>query len=102
MGADVNDDDDDGTTVQTEYDWTTMEPSTAIVETIATLTERDPTDISPLFGIADPDAIDSLLLSGEAPRTGDISVSLQLDDHEVTVTRDGVVTVSSIPSESPE
>lgn len=90
---------DENTTVQRRYDWATATPSIAIVEAIAGLTACEPIDVAPLFGVTDPDAIDALLTSDEGTHDPQLTVTVRLDQYEVTVHRDGTVTVSSIAGE---
>ncbi len=95
-----SDDTDETATVQMHYDWTTIEPSMAIVETIAAVAACRPTDVNPLFEVTDPDAIDALVTPARKVLDGDVSVSFRFDAHEVTVRGDGTVSVSSNTAES--
>lgn len=69
-----------------EYEWTAAVPaSTALVEAIAAATDRDQTDLTPLYEYVDVDALDALL---------DVSTG---DPVDVAFTYDGIrVRVSSV------
>ncbi|WP_336345618.1 HalOD1 output domain-containing protein [Halalkalicoccus ordinarius] len=63
--------------------------SATVVETVGTLTGRDPTTMEPLYGWIDPDALADLF--GECSSEGAVSVSFRYLDCVVTVTDDGFV-----------
>lgn len=63
--------------------------STTVVETVGTLTGRDPTTMEPLYGWIDPDALIGLI--GGYSSEGVVSVSFRYLDCTVTVTHDGFV-----------
>jgi hypothetical protein len=77
-------------------------PSEAVVEAVAAVAGRPPTDtdaarapLEPLFDTIDPDALDRLFdAAGAGGRPCD-SVSFVYSGYEVTVTRDGRVAVSA-------
>ncbi|MUW13527.1 hypothetical protein GJ633_01840 [Halorubrum sp. CBA1125] len=71
------------------YDWTSMEPSTAVIETVADATGREPLALATLYDFIDSDALDSLFRSSD----GEVSVSFTYAEHEVTVHSDGEVAV---------
>ncbi|SMO53748.1 HalOD1 output domain-containing protein [Halorubrum cibi] len=69
------------------YNWTSMEPSTGIIETVADAANRESLGLSPLYDSIDPDALDSLFrLSDEA-----VSVSFTYEGFEITADSDGEV-----------
>lgn len=79
-------------TIQTEFDWTDVEPSTAIIELIAEATDCDPIDLEPLYESVDPDALDRLVRgNGVDPHDQRLSVSFSFDGHAVAVRSSGVV-----------
>lgn len=84
-------------TVQAEFDWDSVEPSTAVVETISVAANADPSTIKPLYGSIDPDALDELVRSN---RTGSAdtatTVSFTFAGHEVTLYSNGTVVVRPI------
>jgi hypothetical protein len=85
---DGRDDESGGVSRTTQYDRTTTEPSTVIVETIAAVRECEPTAITPLFDSVDPDALDALLTTPHSDT--DVEVTLALDGFDVTVSPDYV------------
>ncbi|QFU82111.1 HalOD1 output domain-containing protein [Natronorubrum aibiense] len=67
------------------------EPNTVvvtIVDTVATITNRDPTRLSPLFETIDPEALAELVTSS---RQTPIEVAFSYEDCQVTVSSHGVV-----------
>lgn len=86
--------DEHGRTFRAEYDWTTISPSTAIVESVAEAKNSDPTALESLYDWIDTDAIDALFErpSGD-PSDPPLSVSFDYTGYTVTVERNGTVTV---------
>lgn len=60
----------------------------AIVETVASATGREPTDLPPLHRTVDPDVLDALLTGGSG-RDRDVRVSFEYDGVAVTAGSDG-------------
>jgi len=44
-----------------QYDWERTNPSTAVIEIVAEIRGCEPTNLDPLHGDVDPDALDALL-----------------------------------------
>lgn len=85
-----------GATTARRYEWTAFgRPSTAIVEGVADVTGCDPVDVSLSDHHLDAETLDALVASG-----GDVSVSLTLDDAEVTIESGGTLEVRSVGTES--
>ena len=85
--------------IQAEYDWSSVTPSTAVIETVAIATNREPTALEPLYKSVDVDALDALLASGEVHSTDGVTiVSFAFAGHDVTVQNNGVVVIQ--PTES--
>jgi len=77
-----------------EYDWATTTPSTAVVETVAIASDREPTAIEPLYETIDPDALDALVRSNETVSSrGDVNVTFEFAGLGVAVHGDGGVVV---------
>lgn len=78
--------------VRERFDWSTVSPSTAVVETVASVAGRDPDEIEPLYESIDPEAMNALLA-----RTTETSVlvTLTLDAYEIVVRSKGDVVVSA-------
>lgn len=80
--------------VRKQYDWSSLTPSTAVVEAVAAATGRDPTTIEPLYERIDPDALDALVgANGTTPDSENVSVSFSFAELLVTVQRNGEVVV---------
>jgi hypothetical protein len=80
-------------TIHSKYDWGELEPSAAVVETVATALDREAADGAPLYGFIDPDALDEIFRSNHVSRQNDVSVSFIVDDRHVTVHSRGDVIV---------
>ena len=89
-------DDQDGGdgVVRARFEWSSTTPSTAVIETVAAATGRDPMTIESLYERVDPDALDALVSpSGSASGNGNVTVSFSFADRSVTVHRNGEVVV---------
>lgn len=80
-------------TVSATYDWSSVRPSTAVVEVYAVATNQDPSTVEPLFDFVDPDALDTLVRSNGAASADDTVVSFTLSGRRITVDGSGTVTV---------
>lgn len=75
-----------------EADWTRYEqPLIAIVETIAAVSGKQPTEMPPLGNAIDVDALTALLDTQGADR--DLSISFRYQGHTITVTDSGALIV---------
>lgn len=79
--------------VRGEFDWSETVPSTAVVEVVASASNRDPMSIEPLYDAIDPDALDTIVADAETRADGDVTVEFTFDGYEVTVSTDGSVLV---------
>ena len=80
--------------IRAAFDWSSEDPTTAVVEAVAIAADREPTAIEPLYGAVDPDALDALVRSnGTAAEGADATVSFPFAGHDVTVRGDGTVVV---------
>lgn len=80
--------------IHAQYDWTLTRPSIAVIETIATARNENPTDLPALSSYIDLDALDRLFkhkASGQGHP--DIQLSFSFEAHEVTVGSGGTVMV---------
>ena len=75
------------------YDWSTTEPSWAVVQAVAVATDTDPTELVPLYDSVDTDALDALLLRARNGNNSPVSVSFSFAGRSVTVDSDGDVVV---------
>lgn len=88
--------DTDGT-IQTEFDWDSVAPSTAVIETVSIAANMDPSTIEPLYGSVDPDALDTLIRSnGTRSADNATTVSFTFVEYEVRVRSNGTVAVRPI------
>lgn len=89
---------DDATHLTFETDYTGQSPSTAIVETIATIEGVTPTDVNfTLHDRLDPEALDTIL-GGRDASTGtetEVVAEFTIDDYTVRVTSNGKLTVNA-------
>jgi len=87
-------------TIQTEFDWESVSPSTAVIETVSIAANSDPSTIEPLYGSVDPDALDDLIRSDGASSTNSATtVSFTFAGHEVNLHSNGTVVVRPIEEE---
>lgn len=71
------------------HDWTSDSSlSITVVEAVGAVTGDEPTDMEPLHSVIDPDALDTLLYSGEE---ADVQVEFEYEERSVTVTGSGEV-----------
>ena len=78
------------------FRWTTPEqPSTAVVEALATVMDRDPTELPTLYDTIDPDALDALTAAAGAP--DGITVSFEYEHYAVTVHSNRRIDVEALP-----
>lgn len=81
-------------TVRSEYDWSSISPSTAVVESVAAAVDRETTDLDSLYASLDPDALDTLVGADRTARVrGDTAVSFTFAGRRVTVDSTGEVLV---------
>lgn len=78
-------------TYRAEYDWSTIAPSIAAIESLASLRGVAPTDIDPLYEYVDPDALDGVFEADSAGPT--TSVTFEFETDRVAVYGDGTITI---------
>ena len=89
--------------IRAEYDWTSTTPSTAVIETVAVASDREPTGIEPLYEVIDPDALDALVRSnGDEPVGEGTTVSFEFTGQSVAVHGGGSVVVRPVEPRSGE
>lgn len=70
---------------------------TAVVSTIAVVSETDPTDLPPLYSVIDPATLEDLIeQSGPGPPSSDVSVSFTYGGYAVTVHSYGIIAVRPV------
>lgn len=76
------------------HEWSAETPtSVAVVEAIASVTGREPTEITPLHEYIDPDALDSLFETSERSGRSPSVVSFPFEDYHVVVRGTGEIIV---------
>lgn len=101
-GADTIDYDSDTDTYRASFDSATDSVPMAVLSTVATVAETDPTALQSLHSVVDPDALDALMRpAADTPERGDVHVSFTLDGHDVTVHSYGIVAVQPPEDTSP-
>jgi hypothetical protein len=91
-------DDEDTPTQFVTYEWgEEVQPSTAVVEAVAATTGQEPTDLPPLYDCVDGEALDTLLQSGSASRSGPIDVRFRYEGVMVTARSDGHIAIDHDP-----
>ena len=81
-------------TIRADYDWTAIPPSTAVIETVAVALDQEPTEITPLYDVIDPDALNTLIRSSDPDSVDDeLTVTFPIAGQSVTVHGRGTVTI---------
>jgi hypothetical protein len=75
------------------FAWAEVTPATAVVELVAEATDADPTDLDPLHGAVDTDALNRVVESTEPNTTGSLRVSFSYHDFFVVVRQSGHITL---------
>lgn len=78
------------------YDWSEINPTTAIIETVARSYDCDPVELGQLSGVIDPDAVDALLTNIRRPGKQDVVMSFTYEGHDVTARSSGRVTAVAL------
>lgn len=91
--------DSESEAVRKKYDWSTVAPSTAVVETVSDVTDTDVLELRSLYDSVDPDAIDKLCRDELTAGSDTVSISFEFEELNVTVRSDGGLTVSPIGSD---
>lgn len=86
----------DGETVRIQYDWSSTEPSTGVIEAVAYAMNREPTTLDSLYDYIDFDALDALFQSENETGAGGLALSFAFDDQQVTVYGHGGVVVHPV------
>ena len=73
-----------------------LPPSRKVITEVARRTDVPPTDLPPLHGVINPDALDALFQSTPTAGRMDGTISFEYSDYEVTVHADGYVDVTPL------
>lgn len=79
--------------VNTTYDWANVEPTTAVVETVAAVTNTKPTDLDVLHDVVDTSALNSFLTSNQDDDSDDLRVSFDYQGCTVVARQTGRISV---------
>ncbi|MGQ3411161.1 HalOD1 output domain-containing protein [Natrinema sp. LN54] len=87
-------------TYRVQYDFASVEPSVAVVETLESITERESATLPPLYEVIDPEGLDTVLEHAQRTRhTQHLTVSFRYHEFLVTVSGDGTIEVAVIDDE---
>ena len=81
------------------FDFTTVEPSVAVVESVSRETATHQADLPPLNDAIDPDALNTVCGNTSTQTTRATSVTFEYSSLLVTVNADGRVLLGDIPVE---
>lgn len=79
--------------VRAEYDWASITPAVAVVETVAVASDREPTALESLGETVDTDALNALVRSDGARASEEVSIRFGFAGTDVTVRGGGAVVV---------
>lgn len=80
--------------VRSQYDWESITPSTAVVETVAAATNREQSELGTLYDFLDPDALNTLIRQGgSAGILTNTTVSFTFEGQRVSIHRTGEIVV---------
>jgi len=82
--------------VSTTYDWTNVEPTTAVVETTAAATDTRPIDLDVLHDVVDTSALNTFLTDDQTDESEDRRVSFDYHGCTVIARQDGRITVHPV------
>ncbi|MFO7927219.1 MAG: HalOD1 output domain-containing protein [Halobacteriota archaeon] len=88
-----------GGIVRAQYEWSSTDPTTAVIETVSAAADREATELEPLYDAIDPDALNALVRS-EVPTDHDatVEISFRFAERRVTVHNTGEIEVRSTPA----
>ena len=101
IGVDAVEYHQDSGTVRTLFNQDKVDPSMAVIATLAEVMDADPVDLDPLHSTVEPDALDALVRVRDGT-TGDIHISFTHEDHAITVFSYGVITITPGEDSTPE
>lgn len=87
-------------TYRATFDNADITPSIAVVEVMATVLERDATEMPSLAEVIDPEALDQFLMTrSKEPHGSERTVEFTFVGHEVTILSCGLIKVQPIATE---
>ncbi|MFD1589092.1 HalOD1 output domain-containing protein [Halorientalis brevis] len=90
---DTLDYDVDTDSYRSSFDVTVDTPSLAVISAIAAVTGVAITELDPLHGVIDPDALDKLWLSSGTTERADSRVTFPFAGYDVSLSRDGLLSI---------
>lgn len=90
VGLHSVDHDPDTGSYRATFDESTTPPSLALVATLSTALDAEPTEIDPLYETVDPDAIDELLTEPD-PSADPVTVSFHIERYEARLSSTGLI-----------
>lgn len=90
--------DSDESSVQFEWEGTTQ-PSTAVVEAVATTTDRSPTEMDPIHNCIDTDALDRLFDPENLNTEKNITVAFRYEGVDVVVESQRGIEIRASPED---
>lgn len=76
------------------YGWGESSVTIAVIEAVAAEAECDPDELTPLYDVIDPDALERFFEIGTDGERPDRRVVFEYDGHEVAVSGDGGIEVT--------
>ena len=93
MNTDIDDEPPD--TIHNQYEWSSIEPSVAVVEAVSQAANCDHRELSPLYDCIDPEAFDAILAPQMIKNTETTaSISFAYAGYSITVQSTGTVHVT--------
>jgi hypothetical protein len=90
---------------RTHFDWNpAAQPSLAVLEAVATVTDEGPTEMPPLTEAIDPDALDAILASVDGPTREHVRLSFRYNGVHVSFDSESGIEIRAATdaSERPE
>lgn len=82
-------------TYRSRFERSSLDPSTAVVKVMAHVCETAETQLDPLYGAVDPEALDRLCSGRAHGRTGGCTVAFAYLGYRVTVESNGTIEIRS-------
>lgn len=77
------------------YGWGESSVTIAVIEAVAAEAECDPDELTPLYDVIDPDALERFFEAGTDGESPERRVVFEYDGHEVAVSGDGAIEVGA-------
>lgn len=87
------------TVTRERYDWDDVQPSTAVIETVARAVDEDPVELESLSSVLDADALDTLFTGARPGQQHEIEMEFYYEGLLVTIRSSGLVEIASASGE---